>query len=225
MDEIKNTLKKILAGGIGAVATAVEKGEEMARGFVEKGEETLRENQETIDSFKEKFRGPLSTEVNVKGMTREERDALRKELDQADAEDDLLDADTAEAQEEFIATATEKIEDAADKAEEFAAQIDEKIEEVMPKVEELADEAAEKIEDIMPKVEEFANEAREKIEDAMPKVEEFAGKAADQFSQMLDNASETFKDVPEKLDQVMGKIGTVLGDLFGSNDNDDGQQS
>ena len=53
MKELENLVKSVVYGGIGAAATIVEKGGDIARALVEKGQETVRANQDTVDQIKE----------------------------------------------------------------------------------------------------------------------------------------------------------------------------
>ena len=99
MNEIENIVKNVVYGGIGAAAAIVEKGGQLARTLVEKGQETVHANQDTVDQLKEtaadlkrriqefceKF---MNNNVpDASGLTREQRDELRRELDAQDALD------------------------------------------------------------------------------------------------------------------------------------------
>lgn len=99
MNEIENIVKNVVYGGIGAAAAIVEKGGQLARSLVEKGQETVQANQGTVDHLKEtaadlkrriqefceKF---MSSSVpDASSLTREQRDELRRELDAQDALD------------------------------------------------------------------------------------------------------------------------------------------
>lgn len=105
MNELENIVKNVVYGGIGAAATLVEKGADLARTLVEKGQETVRNNQGTVDQirntaedlkrrvreFCEKFMN--EDVIDVSALTPEQRDALRRELD----EQDELDREAAAA--------------------------------------------------------------------------------------------------------------------------------
>ena len=105
MNELENIVKSVVYGGIGAAATLVEKGGDIARALVEKGQETVRSNQDTVDQirdtaedlkrrvreFCEKFMN--DDVIDTSSLTREQRDALRRQLD----EQDELDRQAAEA--------------------------------------------------------------------------------------------------------------------------------
>lgn len=56
MANIEQVLKDVVLGSVGAVATVVEKGGELARSLVEKGQETVRDNQETVENIRRKVR-------------------------------------------------------------------------------------------------------------------------------------------------------------------------
>ena len=56
MSNLEDVLKSVVLGGVGAVATVLDKGAEIGKTLVEKGQQTVDSNQETIDSLKQKFR-------------------------------------------------------------------------------------------------------------------------------------------------------------------------
>lgn len=103
MNELENIVKSVVYGGIGAAATLVEKGGDIARALVEKGQETVRANQDTVDQirdtaedlkrrvveFCEKFMN--DDVIDASCLTREQRDELRRQLD----EQDELDSEAA----------------------------------------------------------------------------------------------------------------------------------
>lgn len=100
MNELENIVKSVVYGGIGAAATLVEKGGDIARALVEKGQETVRANQDTVDQirdtaedlkrrvieFCEKFMN--DDVIDASCLTREQRDELRRRLDEQDEMDD-----------------------------------------------------------------------------------------------------------------------------------------
>lgn len=105
MNELENLVKNVVYGGIGAAAAIVEKGGDIARALVEKGQETVRNNRDTVDQirdtaedlkrrvreFCEKFMN--EDVIDTSSLTPEQRDALRRQLD----EQDELDRQAAEA--------------------------------------------------------------------------------------------------------------------------------
>ena len=100
MNELENIVKSVVYGGIGAAATLVEKGGDIARALVEKGQETVRANQDTVDQIREtaedlKRRVRQFCErfmddnvIDASCLTREQRDELRRQLDEQDELDD-----------------------------------------------------------------------------------------------------------------------------------------
>lgn len=96
MNELESIVKSVVYGGIGAAATIVEKGGDIARALVEKGQETVRANQGAVDQlrdtaedlkrrvreFCEKFMN--EDVIDVSGLTAEQREALRRQLDEQD---------------------------------------------------------------------------------------------------------------------------------------------
>lgn len=105
MKELENIVKSVVYGGIGVAATIVEKGGDIARTLVEKGQATVRANQGAVDQIKEtaedlKRRVRAFCErfmddgvIDASCLTREQRDAVRQQLDEQDA----LDAEAAAA--------------------------------------------------------------------------------------------------------------------------------
>ena len=105
MNELENLVKSVVYGDIGAAATLVEKGGDLARALVEKGQQTVRDNQATVDQIKEtaeelkqrvrrfceRF---MNDDVIVAScLTPEQRAAVRQQLD----EQDEIDRQAAEA--------------------------------------------------------------------------------------------------------------------------------
>ncbi|MBQ2952789.1 MAG: hypothetical protein IJE07_04470 [Clostridia bacterium] len=100
MSEFEKIVKNVVYGGIGVAATIVEKGGDIARSLVEKGQETIRANQDTVDQIREtaedlKRRVREFCErfmddgvIDASCLTREQRDAVRQQLDEQDALDD-----------------------------------------------------------------------------------------------------------------------------------------
>ena len=116
MAEFEKVLKDVVLGSVGAVATVVEKGGEIARALVEKGHEKVQNNQESVDQIRRKVRGVCDTvagecrkamqdEVALEGfsmqrtddglqltcpmeaITPEKAEAMRVLLDQAEAQE------------------------------------------------------------------------------------------------------------------------------------------
>ncbi len=90
MNELENIVKQVVYGGIGAAAAIVEKGGDLARTLVEKGQETIRANQDTAEDIKRRvkeFCDQFQNEdiIDVSKLTREQRDELRRQLDELDA--------------------------------------------------------------------------------------------------------------------------------------------
>ena len=105
MSNLEDVLKSVVLGGVGAVATVLDKGAEIGKTLVEKGQQTVDSNQETIDSLKQKFRDAVEASKNIDVkldfdftvLSREQRDALRRKLDEADAKEEAEAAEAAEA--------------------------------------------------------------------------------------------------------------------------------
>ncbi len=107
MSDLKKFLKDAGYFGVGAAAVIVNAGSKAIKALVRKGEETLRDNQDTVDEIKRKAREfgdkvkdaaqkaaekPESAPVDAASMTPEERAELRRQLDEADAQPVVPDA-------------------------------------------------------------------------------------------------------------------------------------
>ena len=102
MSNFKDFLRDAGYLGVGAVATVAEVGSKAVKALVSKGEQTLRENQDTVDEIKRKAKElgdkvktsvEKATQPDAASMTPEERAELRRQLDEAD----LADAQPVEA--------------------------------------------------------------------------------------------------------------------------------
>ena len=105
MTELENIVKSVVYGGIGVAATIVEKGSDIARTLVEKGQETVRANKGAVDQIRETAedlkrrvrefceRFMNDDVIDASCLTREQRDAVRQQLDEQDA----LDEEAAQA--------------------------------------------------------------------------------------------------------------------------------
>ncbi|MDO4483793.1 MAG: hypothetical protein Q4C54_04980 [Clostridia bacterium] len=133
MADIEKILKDIAVGGIGAVATIAEKGSELAKTLVEKGQNALEENKGTVDNMKKAFNNACESvknglqelgKIDYDALSQEARDAIRKALDEADAkvkaakeaaEKSINDDPVAEAAREEMEAAAAGIEQAEEK--------------------------------------------------------------------------------------------------------------
>lgn len=139
MNELENIVKSVVYGGIGAAATLVEKGGDIARALVEKGQETVRANQDTVDQLKETAQGTLDQlketaedlkrrvrefcerfmnddVIDASCLTREQRDAVRRQLDEQDALDAEAEAACRYDEPEDVAPTIEVVEAPAEEA-------------------------------------------------------------------------------------------------------------
>ena len=89
--DLENDLKKVFLAGIGAIAMTAEKSEALVKELVKKGELTVEQGKALNEELKHKIRetraGTSTPAVDVDSMTREERDALRRKLEELDAQD------------------------------------------------------------------------------------------------------------------------------------------
>lgn len=118
MSDLKNFLKDVGYFGIGAAAVILEAGGKAIKALVRKGEETLRDNQDTVEEIKRKAREagekikeaaqkvtadpePAAEEapaqVDAAALSPDERAELRRQLDEAD-QAEITTADEAAAQ-------------------------------------------------------------------------------------------------------------------------------
>lgn len=93
MSEIEKVLKDVVYGSVGAVATALEVGAGLAKTFVEKGQEAVRQGQERAEEVKQAMKDACESimkdpGIDLSGLTRAQRDELRRQLDELDAAED-----------------------------------------------------------------------------------------------------------------------------------------
>ncbi len=97
MNDLEKMLKDVVHGSIGAVATAIEVSGEIAKTFVEKGQEVASGIKQAVNEACEACKDDPG--VDVRSLTRAQRDRLRRELDELDAEEaSVAEADAAEAE-------------------------------------------------------------------------------------------------------------------------------
>ena len=92
MNELENIVKNVVYGGIGAAAALVESAGDLARTLVEKGQEAVHANQETVDDVKRRLkefcdRLMCDGVMDVTKLSPEQRAELRRQLDLADEAD------------------------------------------------------------------------------------------------------------------------------------------
>lgn len=107
MNDLEKMLKDVVHGSIGAVATAIEVSGEIAKTFVEKGQEVASGIKQAMNEACEACKDDPG--VDVRTLTRAQRDRLRRELDEVDAEE--ASAEEAEAQDTAEASQEESTED------------------------------------------------------------------------------------------------------------------
>lgn len=112
MKELEKMVKDVVHGGIGAVATALEVGGEIAKSFVEKGQEVVGSIKQAVDEACEA--GKNDPGVDVRSLTKAQRAELRRRLDELDAEEA---ESTENAEESCDCTANKTAEEAEIKAE------------------------------------------------------------------------------------------------------------
>lgn len=90
MNELEKVLKDVVYGSVGAVTTVLEVGSELAKSFVEKGQEAVRQGQERAEEVKKAMKDACDSLMNDPGidvstLNRAQRDELRRRLDEMDA--------------------------------------------------------------------------------------------------------------------------------------------
>lgn len=90
LEELGQDLKKVALAGVGAVTILAEKGTEIAKECVKKGSDTVEKGKAVTGELVSKAeqaaqeRKERSAEENLARMTKEEREALRRKLDDLD---------------------------------------------------------------------------------------------------------------------------------------------
>lgn len=84
-NDLEKIFKDVVHGGIGAVATVIEAGSGLARSFVEKGQEITADLKQAADEACEASKADPG--VDVRRLTPLQRETLRRQLDEMDAEE------------------------------------------------------------------------------------------------------------------------------------------
>ena len=128
MADLEKLLKDLLYAGVGAVSTAIDKGGEVAKALVQKGQETLEGKQDTLEDLKQKAKETLDslTRLNVHDLSDEEREDLRRQLKEMDeevaaAEEAAREAERAAAEAEARANEENEAKKAAEATREAPA--------------------------------------------------------------------------------------------------------
>lgn len=93
MNEIEKAMKDVLYCSVGAVAAVLEAGNELAKSLIEKGQEAMQQGQERAEELKQSMKEVCDALMNdpgidVTGLSRAQRDELRRRLDEMDAAED-----------------------------------------------------------------------------------------------------------------------------------------
>ena len=131
MDQLGESIRKLLLAGIGAAATTKEKGEEVLRELVKKGELTVEQGKVLNEELKHNLKQTVKNNVNVKvkvttpeelselldKMTPEQLEALKAQIKEkestVDSEAEEVDADdTAEDDVEDVEVVEEEKKEA-----------------------------------------------------------------------------------------------------------------
>lgn len=127
MDQLGESLRKLILAGIGAAAATKEKSDELLKELVKKGELTLEQgkvlNEELKHNLKDAIRDNVTVNVvrpdvmdAVDSMTDEELEALKARIHEAEAARRPADEPTDEAIETTEATeATEEVDETESK--------------------------------------------------------------------------------------------------------------
>lgn len=141
MSDLEKVLKDVVYGSVGAVASAIEAGSDLARVFVKKGAETIQKGSEMAEEARKSFHEACmkATGIDVRSLSRAQRDALRRDLESMLAED--LAAAAKEAAEKAAKTEERApVMDIPD--EEDEAEAEETMETVESVVDDIAAEVA-----------------------------------------------------------------------------------
>ncbi len=83
MTELEKLIKTAVYGSVGAIATIAEKSGELLQIFVDKGEEVVRQGQTVTEEAVKKFKEVWEeADIDVSHMTQEQREALRRRLEE-----------------------------------------------------------------------------------------------------------------------------------------------
>lgn len=95
--EFGNDLKKVLLAGIGAVAITADKSEEVVRELVKRGELTVEQGKALNEELKHKIKETVQEKraafrkavdpFDVEAMSKEEREELKRKLEEFDAKE------------------------------------------------------------------------------------------------------------------------------------------
>lgn len=92
--DLEKDLKNIFLAGVGAVALTAEKSEALVKELVKKGELTVEQGKALNEELRHKFhetveetKAAFTPKPDVSRMTKEERDELRRKLDELDQEE------------------------------------------------------------------------------------------------------------------------------------------
>lgn len=222
MSELEKILKDVLYGGVGAVATAVEKTGELAKNLVNKGAQVLEDNRDQTDALKQKGKAaldnvaarftslvdklrsqtapkaedPSPTEETVKEEL-QELDSLEVELRKV--EDILRDIQEPEAEEQPAVTtdAAEACEaaEAAEAGKKPADCLDKVLDDAARPVEEFIQNVGEPIEKMAQKAVDFLNtdEMRQTADHLM----EEGDRLFQRVGQALESATQKKPEIPD----------------------------
>ena len=158
MSDLEKVLKDVVMGSVGAVAAVVEKGTELVQELVKKGEETVKANQGAADDLVRKGQNVMDSFAkaatdaytgvkdainealkNVDSMSKEQREDLRRRLDELDAkETDLMRKAeeaarvTTEQGTDFVSEIREAVQRASADVQEAAHQAEEALRNDVP---------------------------------------------------------------------------------------------
>ncbi len=190
MSELEKIVKNVLLGGVGAVATAVEKTGELARSLVNKGAETVRsekadalarKGKDVLNGIGERFNALV--EQIGKSVTRREApageasDELESELNELDSLETELEEVEAQLREE---------PKAEPEAASAAADAEAKVEEVAEKA---CAEAEKVMDSLADKAEAFLN----------------SGKLEQTANRLADEGGKLFRKVEEAIDSALSR--------------------
>ena len=123
MDQLGESIRKLLLAGIGAAAVTKEKGEEVLRELVRKGELTVEQGKVLNEELKHNLKQTVKNNVNVKvkvttpeelselldKMTPEQLEALKAQIK---AKESTVDSEAEEVDAEDTVEDVENVEDA-----------------------------------------------------------------------------------------------------------------
>ena len=112
--DFQSTFKKVLLAGVGAASLGAEKGKELVDILAEKGAISVEEGKRINEELKKKLAEKKEERINdyVKGLSKEDREKLKKVLSDAEEAEEAECAEACDEEADDAAEAGEVTEEA-----------------------------------------------------------------------------------------------------------------